>query len=405
MCCVTVIAALKKVSTPNLMALRRHLQKSFLLLFILAGLSLAATAPFDLPGPQFEVKVTRSNKTLPISEVPPLEAGDRIWVHPALPAEQSVHYLLIAVFLRGATNPPPENWFVKVETWSKQVREEGIVLTVPPGAQQVLLFLAPETWGDFGTLRTAVRGRPGAFVRAAQDLDQASLDRSRLDAYLTAVREASEVDPQELQERSILLARSLNIKIDQQCFDKPSEQQAPCLTQNTDQLVLDDSGNASMMTALTSGASADLIGQLSVTRPAGGGVYSAYVGAVVDVAHMLGTLHTAEYQYIPALALPKGEELNLKLNNPPSFRKPMSVIVVGLPAIEAAPLPPLRAAHADQVFCLQKSSLVLPVEGAPLVFSSDIGHDFYLSVPGKDGKDLKLPARAGASSGGFLIGH
>jgi hypothetical protein len=63
----------------------------------------------------------------------------------------------------------------------------------------------------------------------------------------------------------------------------------------------------------------------------------------------------------------------------------------------------LRAINADQVFCLQKSSLVLPVEGAPLVFSSDIGHDFYLSVPGKDGKDLKLPARADASSGGFLI--
>ena len=363
---------IEKGLNPHSMAPRWHLRKSFVLFFILAGLSQAVTAPFDLSGPQFEVKVTRGNKTLPISEVPTLEAGDRIWVHPALPAEQSVHYLLIAVFLRGATNPPPESWFVKVETWSKQVREEGIVLTVPPGAQQVLLFLAPETWGDFATLRSAVRGRPGAFVRAAQDLDQASLDRSRLDAYLTAVREASEVNPQELQERSILLARSLNIRVDQQCFDKPSEQQAPCLTQNADQLVLDDSGSASMMTTLSSGASADLIGQLSVTRAAGSGVYSAYVGAVVDLAHMLGTLHTAEYQYIPALALPKREELNLKLNNPPSFRKPMSVLVIGLPIVAVAPLPALR-------------------------------HDFRLQVKNQLSAGIDLPAIADPARGGFVV--
>jgi hypothetical protein len=43
------------------------------------------------------------------------------------------------------------------------------------------------------------------------------------------------------------------------------------------------------------------------------------------------------------------------------------------------------------------------VEGAPLVFSSDIGHDFFLHIAGKDGKEIKLPARADATSGGFLI--
>ncbi len=32
------------------------------------------------------------------------------------------------------------------------------------------MFLAPETGGDFKTLKSAVRGRPGAFVRASQDL-------------------------------------------------------------------------------------------------------------------------------------------------------------------------------------------------------------------------------------------
>ena len=64
-------------------------------------------------------------------------------------------------------------------------------MTVPQDAQQALLFLAPETGGDFNTLRNAVRGRPGAFVRASQDLNQASLDRSRLETYLDDVKETS----------------------------------------------------------------------------------------------------------------------------------------------------------------------------------------------------------------------
>ena len=192
------------------------------------------------------------------------------------------------------------------------------------------------------------------------------------------------------------MARTLGIRVDEQCFNKPVEEQSSCLTRNTDNLVLDDGHSQSMVTALNVGSELRLgrRGQRHVAR--GRRFYSAYVGAVVDLARVLGNLHTASYVYIPALALPKGEQMNLKLNNPPSFRKPMSVIVVGLPAVEAAQLPPLRAVNADQVFCLQKSSLVLPVEGAPLVFSSDIGHDFFLHIPGKDGREIKLPARADA---------
>ncbi len=87
------------------------------------------------------------------------------------------------------------------------MREEGIVITVPAEAQQTLLFLAPETGGDFSTLRNAVKGRPGAFVRASQDLNQASLDRLRLEKYLAEVRETSDTDPKELKDRSAMLAR------------------------------------------------------------------------------------------------------------------------------------------------------------------------------------------------------
>jgi hypothetical protein len=374
-----------------------------LLICVRAGISHADSAAFDLAGPPVEMRVTRTGKTLPISRTANLQPGDRLWIHPDLPDTQSVHYLLVVAFLRGSTNPPPESWFTRVETWNKQARAEGIVVTVPQDAQQALLFLAPETGGDFNTLRNTVRGRPGAFVRASQDLNQASLDRSRLEAYLDDVNATSNEDPAELKERSVLLARTLNIKVDQQCFDKPSEQQAPCLTQNTDQMILDDGHSQTMITALTSGPSSDLMVQASATPTAGGGYYSAYVGAVIDIARILNSLRTAEYQYIPALALPKDDRLNLRLNNPPSFRNPKSVIVVGLPAVEAAQLPPLRPVDPKQIFCLEKSPLVLPTEGAPLVFSTNLAHDFTLHVEDKAGNHLDLPAKAEAGRGGFVI--
>ena len=43
----------------------------------------------------------------------------------------------------------------------------------------------------------------------------------------------------------MLFARSLNIKLDSQCFDKPSEQQAPCLMQNSEPVGHGRSGTAS----------------------------------------------------------------------------------------------------------------------------------------------------------------
>ena len=375
----------------------------FTLLTMGAFLARADTAPFDLTGPRVEMRVTRAGTTLPISNVANLQAGDRVWIHPDFPESQSVHYLLIVAFLRGTTNPPPDNWFTRADSWTKKVREEGIVVTVPQGAKQALLFLAPQTGGDFGTLRSAVQGRPGTFVRGSQDLNQASLDRSRLDRYLEEVKRTSDSNPKELKARSEELARTLHIKVDHQCFDKPMEQQAPCLTQGSDQLVLGDAHTESMVAALTSGASLNLIGAVSSTPAAGAVPFSPYVGTVVDLARLMGNLHTAEYQYIPALARPDADELNLRLNSPPSFRNPKSVLVVGLPAVEAAQLPPLQAVDVNQVFCLHKTPLVLPVGGAPLVFSTNIAHDFVLRVPQKSGKTIDLPATADPARGGFVV--
>ena len=375
----------------------------FFLVVAVAPSAFSDGAAFDLIGPKIEARVQRAGKTLPIAEVPNLEAEDRVWVHADLPDSQSVHYLMVIVFLRGSTNPPPDSWFTRVETWNKPVHEEGVFVTVPKEAEEALVFLAPETGGAFSTLRGAVRGKPGAFVRAAQDLQQASLERQRLEKYLDAVRKTYTAEPEQAKIHTTMLARSLNMRLDQQCFDKPSAQQVPCLTQNTDQLVLDDAHSQTMVATLTSGASSDLLAQISATPTARGGYYSAYVGAVVDVARILGSTHTAQYQYIPALALPKENELNLRLNNPPSFRNPKSVLVIALPPVRSVPPPPVRAVDAPQVFCAGKPSIVLPADNAPVIFATELASHFVLHVDAKSGPGIDLPATPDPMLGGFVV--
>ena len=264
-----------------------------LLLLSMARQTWAADTPaFDLTGPKVDVHVQRDGKTLPIAEVPSLRAGDRLWIHPDFPESQAAHFVLIVAFLRGVTNPPPPEWFKRVDTWNRSVRDEGVFVVVPPEAQQAIVFLAPETVGDFSTLRKAVHDRPGAFVRAGQDLQQASWDRMRLDAYLAEVKSDS-ADPRDLKERTALAARSLGIRVEQQCFDKPTEQQAPCLVQHTDGLVLDDSNAQSLVNQMANGSAADMMNQLSYAPLAGAGAFSPYVGALVDIARILSDLHTA----------------------------------------------------------------------------------------------------------------
>src|SRR6202522_1528404 len=201
------------------------------LLLLACALLRADGGRFDLTGPKIEVHVTRAGKTLPIAEGPNLQPGDKIWLHPDLPPTQSVHYLLVAAFLRGTTNPPPDDWFTEVQTWNKKVREEGVTITVPNEAQQVILFLAPETGGDFSTLRSAVRGRPGIFVRASQDLAEAGFEQARIEKYLASIRRVPPSDPADLQKHSDLLARTLALKPNEDCFKRPVDTQFTCLTQ------------------------------------------------------------------------------------------------------------------------------------------------------------------------------
>lgn len=383
--------------------MRRFLQLLFF--WCLVSTALFAESPaFDLAGPKVDVRVKRGETTLPIGEVPNLLPGDRLWIHPDFPESQTAHYVLIVAFLRGATNPPPPEWFTRVETWTGGTREEGVFVLVPEEAQQALIFLAPETGGGFNTLRKAVKSRPGTFVRAVQDLQAASGDRMRVDAFLAEVKETSQTDPALLKERAQKAARSLGIKINQECFDRPSDQQAPCLMQNTETMVMDDSNQQSRVAQLTSGSAGDLMNQLSYSSMAGGGAYSPYIGAIVDTAKILSSLHTAHFQYIPALALPAKDTLNLRLNVPPSFRDPKSVVVVALPPVGTVRLPPLHPVNPSENFCAQKPGLVLPAEGAPQVFATQMASGLALRID-TGGGPVDLPVKPDPSQGGLVLTH
>ncbi|MGC9197419.1 MAG: hypothetical protein ACP5E5_00605 [Acidobacteriaceae bacterium] len=361
-------------------------------------------ARFDLIGPRIDVRVTRGNQTVPIASVPNLQPGDKIWIHPELPESQSVRYLLLCVFLRGNTNPPPTSWFHRINTWERNVRLEGAFVTVPAEAQQALMFLAPATGGDFKTLRAAVRGRPGAFVRSAQDLYNAGLEEERIERYVASIRRVPPSDPTSLLNHSNLLARTLELQPNENCFKEPVDMQFACLTQTGTQVVLDN-GQGRTISSVLSGPTADLINQASNAPAAGGGLYSAYVGAIVDVVRIMGNMHTAQYQYIPAISFPQDDAMNLRLNTPPSFENPKSVLVIALPPVEAATLPSLRPPKAEDVTCLIKPRVVIPIEGSPLVFSTDFAHDMRLHFDSPPGAPTEpdIPVTADAYYGGLVL--
>ncbi|WP_153067293.1 hypothetical protein [Steroidobacter cummioxidans] len=363
----------------------------------------ATNAPFDLQGPTLEATVSRDKTTLPIAQVPHLAEGDKLWIKADFPKSQSEHYLLVLSFLRGPTNPPPKNWFFKCETWKRACMEKGLTVTVPEGAQQALIFLAPEDGGDFKTLVNAVRGRPGAFVRSTQDLNQATLDRSRLERYLTSIRHLNAANPAVLKDTTPLLARSLGIRVDEKCLDRLPQLQAPCLMQGQETLILNDGHSMSIVEALTKGPASDLVMAASATPQANYGYYSPYLASLRDLGRLFDSFRVANYQYIPALATAVDKELTLTLNTPPSFQNPKSVLVAALPAVEQALPPPLHAVSPKDIYCVRKDRLVLPVEGAPLVFATEYAHHTVLRVAGANGEVIELPAMADATQGGFLI--
>ena len=79
--------------------------------------------------------------------------------------------------------------------------------------------------------------------------------------------------------------------------------------------------------------------------------------------------------------------------------------MIGLPAVQAAVPPPLRSADANHIACLLEPSVVLPIEGAPLVFSTDLAHNLilHLNTPPGAPTEPDIPLIPDAYLGGLLL--
>lgn len=372
---------------------------AMLAVLLLPHIALADAAPFDLTGPGLRISISHDGATLPIAQVPNLAVGDRVAIAADLPPDQGARYLMVAGFLRGATNPPPKDWFFQAETW--KAKKSTLDLTVPQGAGQLLVFLVPDA-GGFNPIVEAVRKQPGAFVRAAQELAQASLDRARLDAFVAGIRRHERDDPEQIAAVSPVLTHSLAIKLKSECLDQPADLQAACLTQNGESLVLADSSTSSFAEKLV-GTPTDLALQIAATPQGGYGYYSPYIGVVRDLARLFGAFQTTEFKYIPALARLGDDHAALLLNAAPSFAKPKSVLVAALPAIEPAQPPGLRRSTPNVMPCADGGDLLLPIEGAPLVYATRFAAGTALRMARLDGKVAEIPATADAERGGFVV--
>ena len=367
------------------------------LLFALPTAAHAQSNGFDLSGPELTVTVRRGDVALPIGAVPSLKAGDRLTLAAALPETQSARYLLVVAFLRGATNPPPKDWFVRAETWKKG--RNSLDVAVPAGAEQAVVLLAPNTGGGFDAVRDAVRGRPGVFVRAAQDLYQASLDRARLDAFVGGIARVADTDPDRLPSVAPVLANALRIKLNPDCLSRQRELQAACLSQARDSVVLQAQRGATLTETLT-GAPVDIAYRVAATREGGAGFYSPYIGLARDLARLFGAFRSAQYQYVPALALGRGERVHLQLNTAPSFQNPRSVLVAPLPPVAAMPPPAWRPASAETQ-CLTEPGLTLKLDDASLLFATGYARDLAVRLSAADGKTVDVPLTADPARGGL----
>lgn len=358
----------------------------------------AQGAPFDLSGPDLRVTVTHAGATLPIAKVPNLETGDRVSIAAVLPSDQGARYLLVAAFLRGATNPPPRDWFAQAETW--KMGKDRLELTVPAGADQLILFLVPETGGDYRAVVRAVRGQPGTFTRAAQELNQAAADRARVDAFLRVVQRREDGGAPEAVPPT--LTRSLAIRLDTQCLERTPELQAACLTRARDPL-LQTGRDRDTLTETLTGAPVDIAIQLSNSAAGGYGYYSPYISILRDVARLFGAFRSAQFQYIPTLAQRRDDRIGVLLNAAPSFREPKSVLVVPMPPVEPPAPPTLRAGEPKGSVCATRRDLLVPIAGPPAIYATAHLHDVRLTAPGADGFQVALPLRPDAARGGYVL--
>ena len=172
-----------------------------------------------------------------------------------------------------------------------------------------------------------------------------------------------------------------------------------CLTQTGTQTLLDDGHGQTIVASLASGAT-----QTSSTQPATPDGGRRPLQRVRRSRRRSRPHHERPaHRALPVHSrhrLPQGREPQPAPQHSASFNNPKSVIVIGLPAIQASTPPPLRPADPKHISCLLNPSVVLPVEGAPLVFSTSFAHDLVLhsiNGPGSShrhsGHARRLPGR------------
>ena len=178
------------------------------------------------------------------------------------------------------------------------------------------MFIAPETGGDFKTLRGAVRGRPGLFIRADAALNEASFEQLRIQRYLAAMKQVDSRDPKVIADRSAKLAETLALKPNPDCFKQTVDQQVTCLTVSSVPVLMNDGHGMGVAETLSSGAISSLANNASYTTPMGAGLYSAYVGTIVDVVHLVSLLKTAQYQYLSLIHIYSLSHSHLSCSSP-----------------------------------------------------------------------------------------
>src|SRR3546814_17003273 len=73
-----------------------------------------------------------------------------------------------------------------------------------------------------------------------------------------------------------------------------------------------------------------------------------------------------------------------------------------MPAIEAD-LPPRLRSIQEEPICASRQEVVLPVDGAPLVYSTSYARKMAIRVTSAAGKTFDLPVEARADRGGYVL--
>ena len=77
--------------------------------------------------------------------------------------------------------------------------------------------------------------------------------------------------------------------------------------QGQNSLILNDGHSTSIVEALTTGPASDLAMEASFTPQLSYGYYSPYIASMLDIARILDSFHTAQYQYIPGAGITAGQ--------------------------------------------------------------------------------------------------